>query len=84
MESKIQMSLIQANTKNVLVAVVFINQHVLMINLVNLSNHTSWPILESKCMHTIFQKKGENMLEKGKKGKILENLSKNIQNSKIF
>ena len=42
------------------------------------------PILESKGMHTIFQKKGKQMFKKGKKGKIFESLSKNIQNLKIF
>ena len=39
------------------------------------------PILESKDMHAIFQKKGKQML---KKGKIFENLGKNVQNLKIF
>ena len=39
------------------------------------------PILESKGMHTIFQKKGKKMF---KKGKIFENLGKNKQNLKIF
>ena len=38
------------------------------------------PILESKGMGAIFQKKGNKML---KKGKILENVGKNIQNLKI-
>ena len=41
----------------------------------------SGPILESKDMHAIFQKKGQ----KGqKKCKTFENLHKNIQNLKIF
>ena len=39
------------------------------------------PILESKGMHAVFQKKGGKML---KKGKIFENLGKNVQNFKIF
>ena len=39
------------------------------------------PILESKGMHAIFQKKGKKM---AKKDKIFENLGKNIQNLKIF
>ena len=38
-------------------------------------------ILESKEMGAIFQKKGNKML---KKGKIFENLGKNVQNLKIF
>ena len=38
-------------------------------------------ILESKGMRAIFQKKGK---KKGKKGKIIENWGKNIQNLKIF
>ena len=37
----------------------------------------SWLILESKGMHSTFQKKG-------KKGKIFENLGKNVQNLRIF
>ena len=41
----------------------------------------SGPILESKGMHAIFQKKGKKML---KKGTIFENLGKNVQNLKIF
>ena len=55
-----------------------------MINLVILSNHTSGPNVESNGMHMIFRKKDKKMLKKGKKGKIFENLSKNIQNLKIF
>ena len=39
------------------------------------------PILESKGMCTIFNKKGKKMF---KKGKIFENLGKNLQNLKIF
>ena len=35
----------------------------------------------SKNIHAIFQKEGKNLL---KKGKIFENLGKNVQNSKIF
>ena len=42
---------------------------------------SSGPFLESKGMHAIFQKKGKKML---KKGKIFENLGKNVQNLKIF
>ena len=45
------------------------------------------PILERKGMRAIFQKKGkkwQKMLKKDKKGKIFENLGKNIQNLKIF
>ena len=42
----------------------------------------SGPILESKGMHVIFQKKGQkedkNMLKMGKKGKMFENLFKNV------
>ena len=41
----------------------------------------SGPILESKDIGVIFQKKGKEML---KKGKIFENLGKNVQNLKIF
>ena len=39
--------------------------------------HLAGPILESKDMCAIFQKKD-------KKGKIFENLGKNVQNLKIF
>ena len=67
------MSFIQTNIKNMLLAVMFINQHVLMINLVNFSNHTSRPILESKGLHEIFQKNGKKSLKNGRKGKVLEN-----------
>ena len=42
---------------------------------------TSGLILESKGMGSIFQKKEKEML---KKGKMLENLEKNLQNLKIF
>ena len=38
------------------------------------------PILQSKVMHVIFRKKGENV----KKGNLSENLGKNVQNLKIF
>ena len=41
------------------------------------------PILESKDMHAIFQKKGKKTWKNGG-GKIFENLSKNVQNLKIF
>ena len=41
----------------------------------------SGPILESNNMHVIFQKKGKKLW---KKGKIIENLDKNVQNLKIF
>ena len=39
------------------------------------------PILESKGMDAIFQKNGKT---RTKKGKIFENLVKNVQNLKIF
>ena len=39
------------------------------------------PILESKGMHEIFQKKDKT---RAKKGNIFENLGKNVQNLKIF
>ena len=39
------------------------------------------PILESKGIHAIFQKKGR---KKAKIGKIFENLGKNVHNFKIF
>ena len=39
----------------------------------------SRPVLESKGMHTILQKKGK---KRAKRGKIFENLSKNVQNLK--
>ena len=42
------------------------------------------PILESKSMHEIFQRKDKNKLKRTKKGKIFENWSKNVQNLKIF
>ena len=41
----------------------------------------SGPILESKGLHAIFQKKGK---KRAKKGKIFENLGKTVQNLKIF
>ena len=48
----------------------------------------SRPILESKGMHTILQKKGKKRaktcLKRAKRGKIFENMSKNMQNLKIF
>ena len=40
MESKIQKSIIQTNIKKILLAVIAINQYVLMISLVSLSRHT--------------------------------------------
>ena len=43
--------------------------------------HFAGSILESKGMGMVFQKKGKEML---KKGKIFENLVKNVQNLKIF
>ena len=46
----------------------------------NITN-TTGPILESKGMGAIFQKKGKGML---KKSKIFENLGGNVQNLKIF
>ena len=39
------------------------------------------PILESKGMRSIFQKKGK---DRAKKGKVFENSDKNIQNLKVF
>ena len=39
------------------------------------------PILESKDMRAIFQKKGK---KRAKIGKIFENLDKNVQNGRIF
>ena len=39
------------------------------------------PILESKSMHAIFQKKSK---KRAKNGKIFANLGKNVQNLKIF
>ena len=39
------------------------------------------PILDSKGVCVIFQKKGQ---KKGKKGKVFENLGKNVQNLKMF
>ena len=39
------------------------------------------PILESKDIGAIFQKKGKEML---KKSKIFQNLGQNVQNLKIF
>ena len=50
------------------------------VNIYNLRNPTLGSIVESKGMREIFQKKGK---EKGK-GKIFENLGKNVQNLKIF
>ena len=53
-----------------------------------LALNLSWPILESKVMRAIFQKKGQKkdkkMFKKGKKGKIFENLGKNVLHLKIF
>ena len=43
-----------------------------------LLSYITGPILESKSICAIFQKKGE------KKGKIFEDLGKNVQNLKIF
>ena len=42
------------------------------------------PILESKGMHAIFQKKGKKILRKDKKGQNILKFGKNIQNLKIF
>ena len=42
----------------------------------------TWPVLESKGMREIFQKK--RVKKKGKKGKIFETLGKNVQNLKIL
>ena len=47
----------------------------------NMRNLTTGPVLESNGMHVIFQKKGKKMF---KKGKTFGNLSKNVQNLKIF
>ena len=47
----------------------------------------SGPILESKGMHIIFQKKGkkgQNNVKKGERGKVFENLGKNVKNLKNF
>ena len=44
-ESKIQISLIQTDTKNMLLVVTAINQHVLMINVVSILSHTQAKIL---------------------------------------
>ena len=45
----------------------------------------SGPILGSKGMRAIFQKKGQKKKKKGtKKGKILKKLGKNVQNLEIF
>ena len=41
----------------------------------------SGPILDSKGVHVIFQKKGRKM---AKKSKLFENFSKNVQNLKFF
>ena len=35
-------------------------------------------------MHAIFQQNGKKMLKEGKKGKIIKNLGKKLQNLKIF
>ena len=51
----------------------------LMIKLV-FKYASAGPVLESKDMDVIFQKKGK----KGKKGKIFESLNKNVQNLKRF
>ena len=40
------------------------------------------PVLESKGMHAIFSEKGQK--KRANKGKIFENLGKNVQNLKIF
>ena len=45
------------------------------------SRGSAGPILESKGMPAIFQKKGKKRV---KKSKIYETLGKNVQNSKIF
>ena len=48
---------------------------------------SSGPILESKgsILHECnFSKKGKNMLKRAKKGKIFENLGKNVKNVTIF
>ena len=42
------------------------------------------PILESKGMHVIFQKKCKKIFKKDKNGKIFENLGKNVRNLKMF
>ena len=42
------------------------------------------PILESKGMCAIFQKKGKKGQNNVKKGKTFENLGKNVPNLKIF
>ena len=50
---------------------------------------SSGTILESKGMHVIFQKKGKkkgqkDVKKRAKKGKIFQNLGKNLQNLKVF
>ena len=47
-------------------------------------NYIPGPIIESKGMYVIFQKKkkdkkGQKMLQKGKKSKIFENLGNNVK-----
>ena len=42
------------------------------------------PILQTKGMHMIFQKKGKKGGEMFKKGKTFENFSNNVQNWKYF
>ena len=54
-------------------------KHLLMKK--KMSADTTGPILESKGMGAIFQKNGKTIL---KKGKVLGNLGKNIQNLNIF
>ena len=53
--------------------------------------YSTEPVLESKGMRSIFQKKGKNGQKKAnkcqkraKKAKIFQNLGKNVQNLKIF
>ena len=58
----------------------YFHLHHFQTKLMNISG----PILESKDMCAIFQKKGRKMLKTTKKGKTFENLGKNVLNLKIF
>ena len=61
MESKIRMSLIRANVKNMLLAVMVINQCVLKINLVNFLIHT-WVEMLFTILLTAWSKKAINVV----------------------
>ena len=59
--------------------------HLYQIDLsLNKEFHNKGSILESKGMDTTFQKKGKKIFKRAKRGKIFENLSKKVQNLKIF